>query len=97
MVKAINSTDGDTDSLFSNDTRLDYSIPGRWYIAVGGTILSRGLTVEGLSISYFTRRSALYDSLTQMARWCGYHSPEDQKLIRVVTTAPGMVPMDIQS
>ena len=88
MVKAINSTDGDTDSLFSNDTRLDYSIPGRWYIAVGGTILSRGLTVEGLSISYFTRRSALYDSLTQMARWCGYHSPEDQKLIRVVTTAP---------
>lgn len=87
MVKTINSSDDDTDHLFKSDSRLDYSIPGRWYIAVGGTILSRGLTVEGLSTSYFTRQSALYDSLTQMARWCGYHSPEDQKLIRVVTTA----------
>lgn len=86
MVKTINSSKESVDRLFSTDSRLDYSTPGKWVIAVGGTILSRGLTVEGLSISYFSRRSALYDSLTQMARWCGYHSTFDQQLIRVRTT-----------
>lgn len=34
--------------------------------------LSRGLTLEGLSVSYFLRQSSAYDSLMQMGRWFGY-------------------------
>lgn len=41
-------------------------------IAVGGFMISRGLTFEGLSISYFYRNSKYYDTLMQMARWFGY-------------------------
>lgn len=41
-------------------------------IAIGGNKLSRGLTLDGLSISYYYRNSAMYDSLMQMGRWFGY-------------------------
>ena len=47
---------------------------GRTVIAVGGDKLARGLTLEGLSISYFMRHSRMYDSLLQMGRWFGYRS-----------------------
>lgn len=42
------------------------------YIVVGGNRLSRGLTLEGLSVSYFVRGSTRQDSLYQMGRWFGY-------------------------
>ncbi len=55
---------------------LDYSEfdypSGRSVIAVGGLSLSRGLTLEGLSVSYFLRNSVMYDTLMQMGRWFGY-------------------------
>ena len=55
---------------------LDYSernYPnGRNVIAVGGLSLSRGLTLEGLAVSYFLRNSIMYDTLMQMGRWFGY-------------------------
>jgi hypothetical protein len=54
---------------------LDYSRfkrDGLKVIAVGGLSLSRGLTLEGLSISYFLRNSKMYDTLMQMCRWFGY-------------------------
>ena len=41
-------------------------------IAIGGDKLSRGLTLEGLCVSYFLRASKMYDTLTQMGRWFGY-------------------------
>lgn len=41
-------------------------------IAIGGNSLSRGLTLEGLCISYFYRNSQSYDTLMQMGRWFGY-------------------------
>jgi hypothetical protein len=41
-------------------------------IAVGGNSLSRGLTLEGLCISYFRRTTKMYDTLLQMGRWFGY-------------------------
>jgi hypothetical protein len=41
-------------------------------IVVGGTSLSRGYTLEGLSISYFLRSTIFYDTLMQMGRWFGY-------------------------
>lgn len=55
---------------------LDYSAvkepPGVRVIAVGGNSLSRGLTLEGLCVSYFLRNSRAYDTLLQMGRWFGY-------------------------
>jgi hypothetical protein len=41
-------------------------------IAIGGDVLARGLTLEGLTVSYFYRRSLAYDTLMQMGRWFGY-------------------------
>lgn len=41
-------------------------------IAIGGNCLSRGLTLEGLMVSYFRRTTKMYDTLLQMGRWFGY-------------------------
>lgn len=43
-------------------------------IAVGGMSLSRGFTLEGLSVSYFIRSTIFYDTLMQMGRWFGYRN-----------------------
>lgn len=67
---------------------LDYTeheAEGRSVIAVGGDKLSRGLTLEGLSISYFLRASRMYDTLMQMGRWFGYR-PGYLDLCRLFTT-----------
>jgi hypothetical protein len=42
------------------------------YVIIGGNKLSRGLTLEGLSISYFVRSSRQYDTMMQMGRWFGH-------------------------
>lgn len=68
----------------SSDT-LDYENykkDGLNVIAVGGFSLSRGLTLEGLSVSYFLRNSIMYDTLMQMGRWFGYR-PGYEDLCRV--------------
>lgn len=41
-------------------------------VLVGGNKLSRGVTVEGLLVSYYVRESPYYDTLLQMGRWFGY-------------------------
>ena len=67
-------------------------------IAVGGDKLSRGLTLEGLSVSYFLRASKMYDTLMQMGRWFGYRagfldlcrlymSPELRRWFETITLA----------
>jgi len=56
---------------------LDYELNkkhGLSVIAVGGNKLSRGLTLEGLSVSYYLRASRMYDTLMQMGRWFGYRA-----------------------
>lgn len=55
-------------------------------IAVGGDKLSRGLTLEGLTVSYFLRPSRMYDSLMQMGRWYGYR-PGYVDLCRLYTSS----------
>ena len=65
-VVEINSTS--SDSLNYGE----YQETGLSVIAVGGMSLSRGLTLEGLMVSYFLRRSLMYDTLFQMGRWFGY-------------------------
>lgn len=53
--------------------KLDYKInKGLRVIAVGGLALSRGLTLDGLLISYFYRNTSTFDVLMQMGRWFGY-------------------------
>lgn len=59
------------------DDKLNYrhyrgTEKGRRVIAIGGLTLSRGLTLEGLCVSYFYRNSKAYDTLLQMGRWFGY-------------------------
>ncbi len=49
-----------------------YEKEGLSVIAVGGDKLSRGLTLEGLMVSYYLRLSSAYDTLMQMGRWFGY-------------------------
>ena len=60
----------------------DHANNGLNVIAVGGYSLSRGLTLEGLMVSYFLRNSMMYDTLMQMGRWFGYR-PEYDDLCRV--------------
>lgn len=56
----------------------DYKNDGGLHvIAVGGYSLSRGFTLEGLTISYFLRNTAMYDTLLQMGRWFGYRDNYD--------------------
>lgn len=57
---------------YNSDDQLDFSDPPKRYIVVGGNRLSRGLTLEGLSVSFFTRNTNYYDTLLQMGRWFGY-------------------------
>jgi hypothetical protein len=54
-------------------------------IAIGGDKLSRGLTLEGLTVSYFLRSSQMFDTLMQMGRWFGYRRGYAD-LCRVYTT-----------
>lgn len=52
----------------------EYKNEGLSVIAVGGLSLSRGLTIEGLCISYMYRNTKMYDTLMQMGRWFGYRA-----------------------
>ena len=59
----------------SNGGALDYDgnkEHGLRVIAIGGNCLSRGLTLEGLMVSYFRRNTMMYDTLLQMGRWFGF-------------------------
>lgn len=79
QVREINGSSADV---------LDYELnraTGLNIIAVGGDKLARGLTLEGLSVSYFLRGSTMYDTLLQMGRWFGYR-PGYLDLCRLWTT-----------
>ena len=59
----------------SGGASLNYALykeNGLRVIAVGGNSLARGLTLEGLCVSYFYRSTQMYDALLQMGRWFGY-------------------------
>jgi len=79
-IRLINGDAGDV---------LDYEQhreTGAWVIAVGGDKLSRGLTLEGLTVSYYLRASRTYDTLMQMGRWFGYR-PGYADVCRIFTSA----------
>ena len=68
-----------------NGNGIDYEkIPngGLHVIGIGGLALARGLTLEGLAISYALRNVGAADTLLQMGRWFGYR-PGYENLCRV--------------
>ena len=84
--------------VFERNTEIEFSqeveyypiregIRGVSYIVTGGSRISRGLTLEGLTISFFMRRAEEpnYDTMLQMARWCGYREGYGD-LVRIITT-----------
>lgn len=58
---------------------------GARVIVIGGFVLSRGLTLEGLCVSYYSRSATAYDTLLQMCRWFGYR-PGYEDLCRIYMT-----------
>lgn len=70
---------------YKSSDRLDYSSGPVVAIAVGGNTLSRGLTLEGLVVSFFVRTASAYDTLLQMARWFGFR-PGYEDLPRIWMT-----------
>jgi hypothetical protein len=57
---------------YRSTSRLNYRERPRTVIAIGGNTLSRGLTLEGLVVSFFVRSVSVYDTLLQMGRWFGF-------------------------
>jgi hypothetical protein len=94
-VKLINGEIADVldyreaDALVREKISSGESVPweqrGISVIAIGGDKLSRGLTLEGLTISYYLRASLMYDTLMQMGRWFGYRDGYND-LCRIFTT-----------
>lgn len=77
----VRSINGDAGGVLDYDNNKK----GLNVIAIGGDKLSRGLTLEGLSVSYYVRPSKNYDTLLQMGRWFGYR-PGYIDLCRLYTT-----------
>ena len=71
-VRSVNQKNGAKSLDYYN-----YKNIGMRVIAVGGNSLSRGLTLEGLTASYFYRNTMMYDTLLQMGRWFGYRNNYD--------------------
>ena len=76
-VLVLNSTSQDV---------LDYEgDPTIKAVVIGGNRLSRGLTLEGLMVSYYVRRTQYFDTLMQMGRWFGFRE-QYVDLTRIWTT-----------
>lgn len=76
-VRAVNQKTGAKSLDYSK-----YKDRGLRVIAIGGNSLSRGLTLEGLCVSYFYRNTMMYDTLLQMGRWFGYR-PNYRDLFKI--------------
>ena len=78
--------DGDSPVLVVNGTREadtpNFDKVPVWKVVVGGAKLSRGYTIEGLTVSYFRRRALYQDTLMQMGRWFGFR-PGYRDLVRL--------------
>ncbi|MFE0673636.1 Z1 domain-containing protein [Streptomyces sp. NPDC058867] len=76
--------------VVNGDSERDYAqpdldfdrTPNVWKILVGGTKLSRGFTVEGLTVTYYRRTTQQADTLMQMGRWFGFR-PGYRDLVRL--------------
>jgi hypothetical protein len=70
--------DGYAPTLIVNGTPRsvapDFEMDEIWKFIVGGAKLSRGYTIEGLTTTFFRRRTTAQDTLLQMGRWFGYRN-----------------------
>jgi hypothetical protein len=75
------NSESDLNSLGEQTENLNY------FIVVGGDMLDRGLTIDGLAVNYFTREptKGQIDTMLQRARWFGYKT-EYKKFCRVYLT-----------
>lgn len=95
-IKTINGEIGDTldyrdkekdvQKRVESGEKVSWDERGISIIAIGGDKLSRGLTLDGLSVSYYLRAARMYDTLMQMGRWFGYRDGYND-LCRIYTTA----------
>ncbi len=83
------TVDGDPILIVNSDKeiqaqqkKLDFEADKVWRVLVGGTQLSRGFTVEGLTVSYFRRKAGQADTLMQAGRWFGFR-PGYKDLVRL--------------
>lgn len=60
----------------------DFQERSVWKVIIGGMKLSRGYTVEGLTVTYFRRHTKIQSTLMQMGRWFGYRAGY-QDLVRL--------------
>ncbi|MFD7494173.1 Z1 domain-containing protein [Streptomyces sp. NPDC059832] len=79
VVKTVNGASRDALDYYEHRRN------GLSVIAIGGQKLSRGLTLDGLTVSYYVRTSNTYDTLLQMGRWFGYR-PGHEDLCRLYTS-----------
>lgn len=79
QIKEVNGRAGD---ILEYRTYADNGVN---VIVIGGDKLSRGLTLEGLTVSYYLRSSRMYDTLMQMGRWFGFRDGYTD-LCRIYTT-----------
>jgi len=86
VIRVIKSKEIQIRTLNSNKAdKLDYAKePSMNVIAIGGNKLSRGLTLEGLMVTFYLRESKQFDTLLQMGRWFGYRNGYED-LIRIYT------------
>jgi hypothetical protein len=57
-----------------NQEAIDFDKRPVWRILIGGAKLSRGFTVEGLTVSYYRRRTRQAATMMQMGRWFGFRA-----------------------
>ncbi len=72
-------------------TTPDFDTESVWKVVVGGAKLSRGYTIEGLTITYFRRRTNAKDTMMQMGRWFGYR-PGYGDLVRLFIGTHELIP-----
>lgn len=85
VLNALRRANHDVETVIMNARTVKRDAMPTRHVSVGGDLLSRGLTLEGLSTSYFYRRTQAADTLMQMGRWFGYR-PGYEDICRVWIT-----------
>ncbi len=70
-IQVVKITSKDKKGMLDYEKNKD---KGLRVIVIGGLTLSRGITLEGLTISYLYRNTQTFDVLMQMGRWFGYRT-----------------------
>lgn len=75
--------------IYPDSKQLDSMKKAPIFLIIGGSTMSRGLTIEGLITTYFSRNTGAADTLMQMGRWFGYR-PKIELFPRIWLTSKGI-------